>query len=348
MDCKQTFFLLTLCVSLISSAAKAHADDNATLTESPISVRPLVTAIDGQWIGNAISYGPYRDGQEPGEKAPSKAEMAEDMHLLSKHWQLLRIYGTSHCSRELLEVIREEKLPLKVLVGAWVAPEFLGQGESQQPNEEVAKKNREEVAVAIELANEFPEIVWALSIGNETQAEWSGHKTPRDLLIKYLREARTKTTVPITTADDYSFWVAERSQEVAKILDFIVMHAHPVWHAKEAEEALSFMEEKYKAVKQAHPGHVIVVGETGWATGRNPEGREKDHVCGIMDEEKQLLACRELAAWAKEQKVTTFMFEAFDENWKGDSHPAEVEKHWGLFRADRTPKLVMQKAAQQQ
>ena len=35
-------------------------------------------------------------------------------------------------------------------------------------------------------------------------------------------------------------------------------------------------------------------------------------------------------------------FEAFDENWKGGPSPEETEKHWGLFRADRTPKLVVE------
>ncbi len=310
--------------------------------------RELVTEIDGHWVGNAISYGPYRDGQEPGAKAPSKMEMAEDMHLLSKHWSLLRVYGTRHCSRELLEVIRAEKLPLKVMVGAWIGPEFHGQGESRQADELAAQANREEVAVAIELANEFPEIVWALSIGNETQADWSNHKLPSDLLLRFLREVRAKTTVPITTADDYSYWVKDQSQQIAKEIDFIVMHAHPVWHAKEAEDALGFLKEKYEAVKKMHPNRKIVVGETGWATRRNPTGREKEHVRGIMNEEKQLLACRELAEWAQQRKVITFMFEAFDENWKGDVHPDEVEKHWGLFRADRTPKLVMQQLAEQQ
>ena len=304
---------------------------------APFVGRPLVTEINGQWIGNAISYGPYRDGQEPGEKAPSKAEMAEDLHLLNKHWQLLRVYGTTHCSRALLEVIRDENLPLKVMVGAWIAPESFMEGDIRKPNTEVALANQNEVAEAIALANDFPEIVWAVSIGNETQADWSGHKTPSDLLMKYLREVRSKTTVPITTADDYSFWAAEHSQPIAEEIDFIVMHAHPVWHAKEAEEALDFMKEKYEAVKQAHPDRVIVVGETGWATRRNPEGREKEHVRGIMDEEKQFLACRELSDWAVEQKVVTFMFEAFDENWKGDVHPNEVEKHWGLFRAGPYP-----------
>ena len=40
--------------------------------------------------------------------------------------------------------------------------------------------------------------------------------------------------------------------------------------------------------------------------------------------------------------MLTFVFEAFDEPWKGSEDPLEPEKHWGLFNVDRTPKLVMQ------
>jgi len=40
-------------------------------------------------------------------------------------------------------------------------------------------------------------------------------------------------------------------------------------------------------------------------------------------------------------RIPTFYFEAFDENWKGGDHPDEVEKHWGVFRADRTPKAAV-------
>ena len=50
----------------------------------------------------------------------------------------------------------------------------------------------------------------------------------------------------------------------------------------------------------------------------------------------------ELVAWTTRDRVVNLFFEAFDENWKGGPHPDEVEKHWGLFRADRTPKKAMQ------
>ena len=36
------------------------------------------------------------------------------------------------------------------------------------------------------------------------------------------------------------------------------------------------------------------------------------------------------------------MFEAFDEPWKGGNNPLEAEKNWGIFKVDRTPKLVLQ------
>jgi len=41
-----------------------------------------------------------------------------------------------------------------------------------------------------------------------------------------------------------------------------------------------------------------------------------------------------MSAWAKSMGVTTFIFEAFDEPWKG----AGTEGHWGLFSVDRKAK----------
>ncbi len=46
-------------------------------------------------------------------------------------------------------------------------------------------------------------------------------------------------------------------------------------------------------------------------------------------------------AWASDKWRTVFFFEAFDENGKGGLHPNEVEKHWGLFKTDRSAKQVM-------
>jgi exo-beta-1,3-glucanase (GH17 family) len=45
--------------------------------------------------------------------------------------------------------------------------------------------------------------------------------------------------------------------------------------------------------------------------------------------------------WVEEERILTFFFEAFDETWKGSPEILEPEKHWGLFKIDRSPKLVM-------
>ena len=46
--------------------------------------------------------------------------------------------------------------------------------------------------------------------------------------------------------------------------------------------------------------------------------------------------------WSDTEGIITFVFEAFDEPWKGSPEPMEPEKHWGLFKVDRSPKLVVQ------
>ena len=49
-----------------------------------------------------------------------------------------------------------------------------------------------------------------------------------------------------------------------------------------------------------------------------------------------------LERWSQARGLTTFVFEAFDEPWKGSADPLEPEKHWGLFTVDRRPKLAVQ------
>jgi exo-beta-1,3-glucanase (GH17 family) len=45
--------------------------------------------------------------------------------------------------------------------------------------------------------------------------------------------------------------------------------------------------------------------------------------------------------WSEAEDIPVFFFEAFDESWKGSQEPLEPEKHWGLFKIDRTPKLAV-------
>jgi exo-beta-1,3-glucanase (GH17 family) len=197
------------------------------------------------------------------------------------------------------------------------------------------------VASAIRLANAYPEIVMAASVGNETQVLWSGHRSSLEVLLGYVRAVRRGTRVPVTVADDYNFWNKEESRALAREIDFVTTHIHPLWNGKQLEEAVPWTRETFQSIRDMHPDHPVVLGETGWATAMHHEGEQARLILGTPGESQQATFKAALDAWIVPDSVVTFHFEAFDENWKGGPHPDEVEKHWGLHRADRTPKQAM-------
>lgn len=311
---------------LALSGCSGHegAAPNPETATAPRSFRPVH---EGRWLGNAICYGPHRDGQRPGGPGPSAAELREDLALMRPHWQLLRTYGASDFARTLLELIRADSLDMKVLLGAWVSPD--------------SAANRQEAEAAIALAAEYPDIVLAVCVGNETQVSWSPHPCPLELLLAQVRRVRAAVAVPVTAADDYQYWLTPASRALAREVDFITMHAHPLWNGRQLDEALPWLREQLAAVAAAHAGRPVVIGETGWATSVAATGEQARLIKGKTGEAEQAVFYRTARAWAEEERVPCFVFEAFDENWKGGDDPAEVEKHWGLFRADRTAKAAL-------
>jgi hypothetical protein len=79
-------------------------------------------------------------------------------------------------------------------------------------------------------------------------------------------------------------------------------------------------------------------------THRTPDVALWDHYRALREQwthEDNLIAQRMgWLIWS--EGLLCFVFEAFDEPWKGSPDPLEPEKHWGLFTVDRRPKLVMQ------
>lgn len=296
--------------------------------------RSFVCTDDGVWIGAGISYGPHRDGQRPGEAGPTRQQIAEDLDTLRRHWRLLRMYGADEAAQTALEVIRVKDLGMKVMVGAWIDPEH-GRNAGKRA------ANRRQIAKAIELANAYPDIVAAINVGNETQVSWSSHRVAPEVLIGYIREARSQTAVPITTADDFTFWLEPRSKSIAAEVDFICTHIYAMWRGEQLEDAIAFTQRQFEAVRKAHPDHQIVISEAGWATKKHTEGDQAKYIAGRPGEVEQKQFYDAFEAWTTRERIPTFYFEAFDENWKGGAHPNEVEKHWGLYNSDRTPKLAL-------
>ena len=323
---------------LVAGNGSSLAAQDSTKLQSPLEVRNFTPADDQNWRANGISYGPYRDGQGPGGAEPTKEQVAEDLKILAGDgWQMIRIYGTEPFARKTCVVIREEKLPLKVMVGAWVATE------KNLPDRK--QENQGQINRAIGLAKEFPQIVVAVSVGNESQVSWSSHKVEPATLIEYIRQVRTQIKQPVTVADDFLFWTQEASKKVADELDFIVTHSYALWNGKQLSEAMDFTKEKYNDVRRMHPDKLIVIGENGWATDKSAEGEQAKLIKGVVGEDEQVQFFDAYIPWLQSEKIPYFYFSAFDENWKGGSDPREVEKHWGLFRADRSRKKVIAQRA---
>jgi exo-beta-1,3-glucanase (GH17 family) len=337
----RSLLALHLCV-LAACATAAPALPPRPGTAAP---RTFSAELGGGWIGNGIAYGMHRDGQSPTGAQPTRAQLTEDLKLLSQRWHFLRMYDASPTAQLVLQVIRDEKLPLAAMLGCWVAPESkraAGQAPgSGDPHPEGIAANRAELERCVRIANAYPDVVRAIIVGNETQIDWSDHRCGPEVLIRSLREVRARTQVPITTADDHGFWSTEASLPVAAEVDFLDVHAYGMWGGQQLEDALAFTQEKLTAVQRRHPGKLLVLGEFGWATLRSNEGEQAKLIKGKFGEAEQAVFFEQARAWTTREKLVNFWFEAFDENWKGGPHPDEVEKHWGLYRADRTPKQAV-------
>jgi exo-beta-1,3-glucanase (GH17 family) len=310
------------------------------------SSRDFDPTLNDTWIGNAVSYGCYRDGQAPGVKGPTKEEIVEDLTIIAAHWNLIRVYNADDDTERILEGIEEQNLPIKMMLGVWLAHE------ENDPDQKTA--NITNTLRAIQLANRYPEIVLAINVGNETQVFWSWHKMNSDTLIRYIRAVRANTTQPVTTADDYNFWNKPESKKVAAEVDFIVTHAYPLWNGLTLDTAIPWLNATLQEVTQMHPDKELVLGEIGWATTYNPakkgDGEQGSLIQGEVSLKAQEQFLRILNHWINEQQITTFFFEVFDEPWKGGgaaSGPNEIEKNWGLFYENRTPKQSFQNYLEQ-
>ena len=138
--------------------------------------------------------------------------------------------------------------------------------------------------------------------------------------------------------ENYVPWLT-KLDPLVEAVDFISIHSYPVWEYKHIHEALSYTKDNYYSVANKYPDKPVIITEAGWATNSNGRGIDPANV----GEQQQLTYLQDLLNWVDKERIMTFVFEAFDEPWKGSSEPLEPEKHWGLYNVDRKAKLVAQK-----
>jgi exo-beta-1,3-glucanase (GH17 family) len=293
--------------------------------------------------GRAICYSGFREGQKPGGECPSYDQIKEDLLILHKRWKYLRLYDCDQHAEIVLQVIKEEGFDFKVMLGAYIVAEMnnFGCPWGGCYSEETLKNNRifnaKRIKKLIAMARAYPDIVTSLSAGNEATVDWTDHYVPVQRIIEYVKMIKAEVSQPVTFCENYVPWLT-KLKPLAKELDFLSIHTYPVWEYKDIHEALSYTKENYFSVADAYPDKPVLITEAGWATNSNGRGIHPENV----GEKQQKIYLEDLLGWVDKEQICTFIFEAFDEPWKGSPEPLEPEKHWGLYKVDRSPKLVVQ------
>jgi len=294
--------------------------------------------------GGAICYSGYRVGQSPDSGIyPTYEQIREDLLILQKQWTYIRLYDCSEHAETVLKVINTEKLNFKVMLGAYIGAELnnfgcpWGKIYTQKELNQNRKNNLKQIKKLIKLANQYPDIIFALSAGNEATVDWTDHFVPVDKVISYVQMIKKDAKQPVTFCENYVPW-HDKLKPLVDEVDFISIHTYPVWEYKKIHEAMEYTKQNYDGIAQKYPDKPVIITEAGWATNSNGRGIDPENV----SQDFQAIYYNDLEKWSKKEGIMTFVFEAFDEPWKGSPEIMEPEKHWGLFTVDRKPKKVLQ------
>ena len=114
------YLLIATLLIIVGCSSMPASDANLYGPVPALAKRDFDPMINGKWIGNGISYGAYRDGEGPGKGLTSKVNILEDLQTIARRWNLIRLYGSDPQSENILKVIEENDLPIRVMLGAWL------------------------------------------------------------------------------------------------------------------------------------------------------------------------------------------------------------------------------------
>jgi exo-beta-1,3-glucanase (GH17 family) len=320
-----------------------------TIPITGVQIRPLSAEFSTR---KAVSYSPYRtatsvDGLATEVVPPANIKQDLDL-LVAAGFGLIRLFDSSDkVAKQTLQVIRANGLNIKVQLGAYV----------QGGNDALS---RAELARCVALANEFRDIVLAVSVGNETMVSWSFNKIAPAIMAGYIGTVRQQIAQPVTTDDNYAFW-ASAPTAITDVVDFASLHSYAEldtyfdptrweWKLKNvpaAERAKAMMNAAIAETRRQYDeGRAgldskglsylpITIGETGW------NAVDLGRLAFRAHPVNQKLYLDRLNIWAAEGRSgagpkAIFYFEAFDEAWK------QGDDKWGLFNAKRQARYVIQ------
>lgn len=288
--------------------------------------------------GKAICYSGYRRGQSPKTEMPTRAQIEEDLRILAADgYKYIRMYDPNLHARMVLETIRNTGLDIKCLIGIDSDNEINNKDCPWDPqdysDDELRahkERNDRECEKLIELVKEFDNEVIAVSVGNENTPGWGAHMVSEERLIEHADRLKRELSKPVTFCEGVFEW--PHLLKLKDHLDFISVHSYPLHYGKTIEEAVPMNMAHYKEMQELFPDKQVIFTEMGWTDSPNEQMAKGQ--ANVKNEERYI---KELTAWLEKDQVVAFIFEAFDEPWKG-SRPESSECHWGLYTVDRVKK----------
>ena len=332
-----------------------------------------------------MSYGGYRNANHDIE--PTIDELKEDMKLMhAMGIRLLRTYKVHlpHASN-VLKAISEIKsedpnFEMYVMLGAWINCKDAFTDKEPDHNQD-NPDNAIEIEKTAALANQYPNIVKAIAVGNEAMVTWQAQYYVKPWIIlkwvNYLQELKSSGKLSkdlwITSSDNFASWGGGGKEyhvddlnKLIKAVDFISMHTYPMhdthynpefWYVPENEKQLSNLEKidtallrsleyaknQYNSVHQ----YMINLGvDKPVHIGETGWASYCNNFYGdkgsrATDEFKEAKFHKLIRDWTNKNNISCFYFEGFDEPWKGGNDPGDSEKHFGLFTVDGKAKFAI-------
>lgn len=374
---KRAIFFLLMIMSVLFFNCKS--------TNSKLSNEITAEKILGNPSYQAICYGGYRDKTRDVESTVS--QITEDLRILSAlNIKVLRTYNVHHTeAANLLKAIRELKkenpdFEMYVMLGAWIECKNAYTANPLIRNED-SERNPIEIAETVRLANEYPEIVKIISVGNEARVKWAwGYYVETNIILKWVnylqelkKQGKLSKDVWITSSDNFASWgggdaeyQTEDLKQLMKAVDYISFHTYPIldthynpifWGVLESENQLSEKEKIDAAMIRARDfaisqyksvfNYMKSLGiEKPIAVGETGWASLSNVYFGdsgskATDEYKSAMYYKLMKEWSNKEKLSLFYFEAFDEQWKDSGNPLGEENHFGLINLQGQAKYAL-------
>lgn len=271
--------------------------------------QPVAEAADDKL--QCVSYAPFRKpGETPLDPTAmvSEERLREDLSILAARTQCVRTYSVIQGLDAVPRVA--QSLGMKVYLGVWLGRE--------------RDKNEIEVEQAIRLANEYPDTVQGVIVGNEVLLR---RELAPKVLAEYIdrvQEGVSAANIPVTYADVWEFW--SENTELARHVSFVTVHILPYWedHPVGIHGAIEHIVGTAEAMRKLFHGKDILIGETGWPSA----GRQRDGA--VANRVNQARFLREFSLAAAEHDLKYNFIEGFDQPWKRGQEGA-MGGNWGVF-----------------